>query len=301
MRVKRGVYGVALKCKGRGNGRFPRKPANQRASSSTISTCENPGANPPGIEPSSPWWETTLSIALCAPVRQEQREFPVKSVAAMKERKWNEALSASKQIPPGRPSAPDITAGNQANEAFVVETLRQQDVRRWGRAVRRHASSLHPTTSWTSFRKSLLTVAEIQETLGDSISMLQKLCDKDGFHLTEDEVKRLKGVPLQIYKKTTAVNTIVENFEFRLGDKQNRALSLPARTADCERGFSRAKSIETEWRNNLHDHALSSLMRAQLHESRFDPRPAINLWYHNAQPPYRRCEERQKKCSESDS
>ncbi|KAJ8867810.1 hypothetical protein PR048_031615 [Dryococelus australis] len=42
-----------------------------------------------------------------------------------------------------------ITAGNAAKEAFVVETLRQQDVQRWGRAVHRHASSLQPTASWT--------------------------------------------------------------------------------------------------------------------------------------------------------
>ncbi|KAJ8879280.1 hypothetical protein PR048_019887 [Dryococelus australis] len=66
--------------------------------------------------------------------------------------KWSEALSASKQTPPGRPSAPGITAGNAANEIFVVVALRQQDVQRWGRAVRRHASSLQSTASWTSER-----------------------------------------------------------------------------------------------------------------------------------------------------
>ncbi|KAJ8870073.1 hypothetical protein PR048_029084 [Dryococelus australis] len=62
----------------------------------------------------------------------------------------DEALSASKQTPPGGPSAPDITAGNTANKVFVFETLLQQHVQRWGRAVRRHASSLQPTASWTS-------------------------------------------------------------------------------------------------------------------------------------------------------
>ncbi|KAJ8867617.1 hypothetical protein PR048_031420 [Dryococelus australis] len=35
----------------------PRENAPQAASSSTIPTCENPGANPTGIEPGSPWWE----------------------------------------------------------------------------------------------------------------------------------------------------------------------------------------------------------------------------------------------------
>ncbi|KAJ8869161.1 hypothetical protein PR048_030729 [Dryococelus australis] len=43
------------------------------------------------------------------------------------------------------PARANIKAGNTANEVFVVETLHQQDVQRWGRAVRRHASSLQPS------------------------------------------------------------------------------------------------------------------------------------------------------------
>ncbi|KAJ8868721.1 hypothetical protein PR048_030260 [Dryococelus australis] len=69
-------------------------------------------------------------------------------------KRWNEALSVSKQTPPGGPivtkRGPEITAGNTANEIFVVETLHQQDVQRWGRAVRRHKSSHQPMASWTS-------------------------------------------------------------------------------------------------------------------------------------------------------
>ncbi|KAJ8866333.1 hypothetical protein PR048_032176 [Dryococelus australis] len=55
----------------------------------------------------------------------------------------------ARQAECARPSAPGITAGNTA---FVVLTLLQQDVQRWGRAVRRHASSLQPTASWTRAR-----------------------------------------------------------------------------------------------------------------------------------------------------
>ncbi|KAJ8868981.1 hypothetical protein PR048_030522 [Dryococelus australis] len=51
--------------------------------------------------------------------------------------KWNEDLIAPKQTPPGRPTVPDITAGDPANKAFVVVTLHQQDVQRRGRAVHR--------------------------------------------------------------------------------------------------------------------------------------------------------------------
>ncbi|KAJ8897503.1 hypothetical protein PR048_002850 [Dryococelus australis] len=66
--------------------------------------------------------------------------------------KWNEALNVSKQTPPSGPIVttlgPDITAGNPAIEVFVVETLHQEDVQRWGRAVRRHSSSHPSTASW---------------------------------------------------------------------------------------------------------------------------------------------------------
>ncbi|KAJ8893749.1 hypothetical protein PR048_006349 [Dryococelus australis] len=48
------------------------------------------------------------------------------------EKKWEEALSASKQTPRGRPSAPDIMAGNLAKDVFVVVTVHQQDVQTWG-------------------------------------------------------------------------------------------------------------------------------------------------------------------------
>ncbi|KAJ8870291.1 hypothetical protein PR048_029312 [Dryococelus australis] len=43
---------------------------------------------------------------------------------------------------------PNITAGNKANEVFVVETLHQEDVQRWGLVIRLHASSHQPSTRW---------------------------------------------------------------------------------------------------------------------------------------------------------
>ncbi|KAJ8893010.1 hypothetical protein PR048_005591 [Dryococelus australis] len=44
----------------------------------------------------------------------------------------------------------NITARNTANEVFVVETLHQEDVQRWGRAVRRDTSSHQPSASCLS-------------------------------------------------------------------------------------------------------------------------------------------------------
>ncbi|KAJ8874938.1 hypothetical protein PR048_022828 [Dryococelus australis] len=68
---------------------------------------------------------TSLRAATGMPAWLGQRKHIAK--------KWSEALRASKQTPPGGPSAfRDITAGNTANEIFVVETLLQQDVQRRG-------------------------------------------------------------------------------------------------------------------------------------------------------------------------
>ncbi|KAJ8897877.1 hypothetical protein PR048_003234 [Dryococelus australis] len=42
---------------GHDGGNTPKKICRQAASTSTIPTCENPGVNPHGMEPGSPWWE----------------------------------------------------------------------------------------------------------------------------------------------------------------------------------------------------------------------------------------------------
>ncbi|KAJ8877418.1 hypothetical protein PR048_021872 [Dryococelus australis] len=46
---------------GRMEREYPEKTCWQAASYSTIPTCKNLGANPPGIEPGSPWWEASVS------------------------------------------------------------------------------------------------------------------------------------------------------------------------------------------------------------------------------------------------
>ncbi|KAJ8881511.1 hypothetical protein PR048_017993 [Dryococelus australis] len=59
--------GAALEFQGRGKWEYPEKTRRQAASSSTIPTCENPGAIPPGIEPGSPWWEAN-ALATAPPL-----------------------------------------------------------------------------------------------------------------------------------------------------------------------------------------------------------------------------------------
>ncbi|KAJ8883307.1 hypothetical protein PR048_015150 [Dryococelus australis] len=54
----------------------------------------------------------------------------------------------------------DITAGNTANEVFIVETLDQEDVQRWGRAVRRHTSTQHKDLLFTRPDGSTTVVSE---------------------------------------------------------------------------------------------------------------------------------------------
>ena len=58
-------------------------------------------------------------------------------------------------------------------------------------------------------------------------------------------------------------------------------LCLPASSADCERGFSLAKVIKSDWRSRLRDMAVTNLMAIQSHSPDtmdFDPMPAIHRW-----------------------
>ncbi|KAJ8869941.1 hypothetical protein PR048_028952 [Dryococelus australis] len=51
--------GTALECKGWGKREYPEKTRRPVTSSITIPTCKDPGVNPPGIEPGSPWGEAS--------------------------------------------------------------------------------------------------------------------------------------------------------------------------------------------------------------------------------------------------
>ncbi|KAJ8872212.1 hypothetical protein PR048_025814 [Dryococelus australis] len=55
--TKRVQHGEAQEYKGRGKREIPEKTRRRAASSGMISTCENPGATPAGIESNSPRWE----------------------------------------------------------------------------------------------------------------------------------------------------------------------------------------------------------------------------------------------------
>ena len=73
-------------------------------------------------------------------------------------------------------------------------------------------------------------------------------------------------------------------------------LCLPASSADCERGFSLAKVIKSDWRSRLRDTAVTNLMAIQLHSPDimdFDPIPAIHRWKG-------KCKRRRSVCSNSD-
>ncbi|KAL5496177.1 hypothetical protein EMCRGX_G012415 [Ephydatia muelleri] len=58
-------------------------------------------------------------------------------------------------------------------------------------------------------------------------------------------------------------------------------LSLPASSADCERGFSLTKVIKSDWRSRLRDTMVTDLMTVQLHSPEigdFDPASSILTW-----------------------
>lgn len=78
----------------------------------------------------------------------------------------------------------------------------------------------------------------------------------------------------------------------RLGNMFPNILSLvdlintiPASSADAERGFNRLKTTKSDWRSKLVDHRLTDQLCIMLESEQiknFDPLPAINLW--NKQP-----------------
>ena len=67
-------------------------------------------------------------------------------------------------------------------------------------------------------------------------------------------------------------------------------LTIPASTADCERGFSVMKRIKSDWRSSLATPTLSGLMCGLLESSdidTYDPSKACSLWAeYSRQPSY---------------
>ncbi|KAK2179503.1 hypothetical protein NP493_484g01000 [Ridgeia piscesae] len=58
-------------------------------------------------------------------------------------------------------------------------------------------------------------------------------------------------------------------------------LTLPAHSADAERGFSEFKLVKSDWRTNLGNDVLTDLLHVLLHTpsiGEFDPTAAIHLW-----------------------
>jgi len=58
-------------------------------------------------------------------------------------------------------------------------------------------------------------------------------------------------------------------------------LTLPAQSADAERGFSELKLVKSDWRTNLGNDVLTDLLHVSLHTAHiggFDPTAAIHLW-----------------------
>ncbi len=59
-------------------------------------------------------------------------------------------------------------------------------------------------------------------------------------------------------------------------------LTVPASTADCERGFNQMKLVKSDWRSRLTSRSLCDLLTVQLSSpsiENYDPTPAIQLWH----------------------
>ena len=89
-------------------------------------------------------------------------------------------------------------------------------------------------------------------------------------------------------------------------------LTLPASTADCERGFSQMKLVKSDWRSRLSTTTLCDLLVVQLSSPSiedFDPNPAVQLWHQDSirsrRPDFMEGKKKTEECasdtSESDS
>ena len=57
--------------------------------------------------------------------------------------------------------------------------------------------------------------------------------------------------------------------------------TIPASSADAERGFNRHKTTKSDWRSKLVDHRLADQLYIMLESPKileYDPLPAITLW-----------------------
>lgn len=65
-------------------------------------------------------------------------------------------------------------------------------------------------------------------------------------------------------------------------DLVDALLTIPATTADCERGFSVMKQVKSDWRSCLKGETPSDFLKTQLCSpdiKDFDPIKAIDIWH----------------------
>ena len=82
-------------------------------------------------------------------------------------------------------------------------------------------------------------------------------------------------------------------------------LTLPADSADCERGFSQSKLVKTVWRSKLHDTAITDSLTVVLQtatEADFNPEEDVHHWNSKyVRRPNKTCGDKEDTDSDSDS
>ncbi|KAK7168667.1 hypothetical protein R3I93_004855 [Phoxinus phoxinus] len=143
-----------------------------------------------------------------------------------------------------------------------------------------HASKLVDITTWPD--------ADTCEDFGDAdveclIKHFGPLLASSGANLDliPDQWTFLKS---SFYQQHPNMNQLTwpeinRRFQLQLVDV---LLSIPASTADCERGFNLMKQVKSDWRSGLRSDTLSDLLTVQLSSpdiEDFDPDSAIQLWH----------------------
>ncbi|KAJ8868728.1 hypothetical protein PR048_030267 [Dryococelus australis] len=106
---------------GRGKREYPEKTHRQTVSSSLIPTCDNPGVNPPGIEPGSPWWEASEYGAAPVNKGEGKREISEKTPPTSGITRHDPHMRKSESDPAGNRTREEIRT------ALNIEVLRADE------------------------------------------------------------------------------------------------------------------------------------------------------------------------------
>ncbi|TDH07307.1 hypothetical protein EPR50_G00104580 [Perca flavescens] len=143
-----------------------------------------------------------------------------------------------------------------------------------------------------SLQRSVSTLAEAQSCLSSTQAVIEMYKSRfsdvnsgvlQAMRLTSFQCWPEADTSSGTFENTwPTVNTMLRHRCPDVLDLFDALLTIPATTADCERGFSVMKQVKSDWRSRLKGETLSDLLKTQLCSpdiKDFDPTKAIDIWH----------------------